>query len=72
MLHLECLTCRTRLYSTEGDPIGDLCPVCGSPLAALRASGNDVNGHRSLPIYGHRLSATAATVLSTSGDEFSR
>jgi hypothetical protein len=37
MWHLKCLTCRTRLYSTEGDPIGDLCPVCGSPLAALRA-----------------------------------
>ena len=72
MRHLKCLTCRTRLYSTEGDPIGDLCPVCGSPLTALRASGNDANGHRSPSMYGHRLSPTAATVFPTSGEEFSR
>jgi hypothetical protein len=72
MRHLKCLTCRTRLYSTEGDPIGDLCPVCGSPLAALRASGDDVNGRRLLPMRGRRFSPTAATVPSTSGDEFYR
>ena len=72
MRHLKCLTCRTRLYSTEGDPIGDLCPVCGSPLAALRACGNDVNGHRPLPRYGHPFSPTAATVLPTGGDQSSR
>jgi len=73
MRHLKCLTCRTRLYSTEGDPIGDLCRVCGSPLAALRASGNDVSGYRSLPMYGHRISPTVATVLpASSGEEFSR
>jgi hypothetical protein len=72
MRHLKCLTCRTRLYSTEGDPIGDPCPVCGSPLAALRASGNDVSGYRSLPMCGHRISPTAAAVLPASGDEFSR
>ena len=35
MAHLKCLACKTRLYSTEGDPIGDLCPVCGSPLVAF-------------------------------------
>jgi hypothetical protein len=72
MRHLKCLTCRTRLYSTEGEPIGDLRPVCGSPLAALRASGDDVNGHRLLAMYGHRFSPTAATVLTTGGDEFAR
>jgi hypothetical protein len=73
MRHLKCLTCRTRLYSTEGDPIGDLCPVCGSQLAALRASGDDLNGHRLLAMYGHRFSATAATVLPTGGgDQFPR
>ena len=72
MRHLKCLTCRTRLYSSEGDPIGDLCPVCGSPLAALRASGDDVIGRRSLPMCGHRLSPTPATVLPASGEEFSR
>ena len=32
MAHLKCLACKTRLYSSEGDPIGELCPVCGSPL----------------------------------------
>ena len=72
MRHLRCLTCRTRLYSSEGDPIGDLCPFCASPLAALRASGDDVIVHRSLSMYGHRLSPTAATVRPASGEEFSR
>ena len=34
MPHLKCLACKTRLQSTESpaDPIGDLCPVCGSLL----------------------------------------
>jgi hypothetical protein len=34
MAHLKCLACKTRLQSTESpaDPIGDLCPVCGSLL----------------------------------------
>ena len=34
MAHLKCLACETRLRSTESraDPIGDLCPVCGSLL----------------------------------------
>ena len=72
MRHLKCLTCRTRLYSTEGDPIGDLCTVCGSPFAALRASGDDVIGHRLPAMYGHRFSPIAATVLPAGGGEFSR
>jgi hypothetical protein len=34
MPHFECLACKTRLHGTDGeaDPIGDLCPVCGSLL----------------------------------------
>ena len=34
MPHFKCLPCKTRLYSTESqaDPIGHLCPVCGSLL----------------------------------------
>ena len=34
MPYFKCLACKTRLYSMEGqaDPIGDLCPVCGSLL----------------------------------------
>ena len=34
MPHVRCLPCKTRLYSGESqaDPIGHLCPVCGSLL----------------------------------------
>ena len=37
MAHFKCLACTTRLYSTdsEADPIGDLCPVCGSLLEPI-------------------------------------
>jgi hypothetical protein len=41
MAHLKCLACKTRLQSTKSraDPIGELCPVCGSllePVGDLR------------------------------------
>ena len=44
MAHLKCLACTTRLYSTESpaDPIGDLCPVCGSLLEPLGDQGEIV------------------------------
>jgi hypothetical protein len=34
MPHFKCVACKTRLYSAAGpaDPVGDLCPGCGSPL----------------------------------------
>ena len=34
MPHFKCTACRTRLYSPTGagDPVGDLCPGCGSLL----------------------------------------
>jgi len=34
MPHFKCLPCKTRLYSRESqaDPIGHVCPVCGSLL----------------------------------------
>ena len=34
MPHFKCLPCETRLCSAQGqaDPIGHLCPVCGSLL----------------------------------------
>jgi hypothetical protein len=37
MEHFKCLACTTRLYRTdsEADPIGDLCPVCGSLLVPI-------------------------------------
>jgi hypothetical protein len=33
MPHLKCEPCRNRLYRAgSGDPVGDLCPACGSLL----------------------------------------
>ena len=34
MPHFKCSACKTRLYSpaVPGDPVGDLCPGCGSLL----------------------------------------
>jgi hypothetical protein len=48
MAHLKCLVCETRLQqSTEGraDPIGDLCPVCGSLLEPVGDLG-EIVGYR--------------------------
>src|SRR5450755_3238918 len=44
MAHLKCLACKTRLQSTESpaDPIGDLCPVCGSLLEPVGDLGEIV------------------------------
>ena len=38
MPHFKCLPCETRLCSAQGqaDPIGHLCPVCGSLLEPVR------------------------------------
>jgi hypothetical protein len=47
MAYLKCLACRTRLQSTESpaDPIGDLCPVCGSLLEPVGDLG-EIVGYR--------------------------
>ena len=47
MAHLKCLACKTRLQSTESpaDPIGDLCPVCGSLMEPLGDVG-EIVGYR--------------------------
>jgi hypothetical protein len=47
MPHLKCLACKTRLQSTESpaDPIGDLCPVCGSLMEPL-GDLSDIVGYR--------------------------
>jgi hypothetical protein len=44
MLCFDCLACKTRLHSTESeaDPIGDLCPVCGSLLEPVADLGEIV------------------------------
>ena len=51
MPHFKCLPCKTRLYSTESqaDPIGRVCPVCGSLLEPVRDLAE---------IVGYRLSET--------------
>jgi hypothetical protein len=47
MPHLKCLACMTCLHSMEGqaDPIGDLCPVCGSLLEPVGDVG-EIVGYR--------------------------
>jgi hypothetical protein len=47
MPHLKCVECRTRLQSTESeaDPIGDLCPGCGSLLEPVGDVG-EIGGYR--------------------------
>jgi hypothetical protein len=44
MPHFKCLVCNTRFYSTESeaDPIGDLCPFCGSLLERVGDLGEIV------------------------------
>src|SRR2546428_11715317 len=53
MPHLKCLPCKTRLYSTESqaDPIGHLCPVCGSLLEPVGDLG-EIVGYRLLETRG--------------------
>jgi hypothetical protein len=53
MAHLKCLACKTRLYSTESpaDPIGDLCPVCGSLLEPVGDLG-EIVGYRVIETRG--------------------
>ena len=55
MAHFKCLACTTRLYSTESEaePIGDLCPVCGSLLAPIGSLGEVVAHRVSEPLGQH-------------------
>jgi hypothetical protein len=47
MPHFKCLPSETRLYSAESqaDPIGHLCPVCGSLLEPVGDLG-EIVGYR--------------------------
>ena len=47
MPHFKCLACKTSLRSreSEADPIGDLCPVCGSLLEPVGDVG-EIVGYR--------------------------
>jgi hypothetical protein len=53
MPQFKCLACNTRLHSTESDadPIGDLCPVCGSLLEPLGDLG-EIVGYRVVESHG--------------------
>jgi hypothetical protein len=53
MAHLKCVERRTRLHSTESeaDPIGDLCPGCGSLLEPVGDLG-EIVGYRVLASRG--------------------
>ena len=62
MAHFKCLACETRLHSTDGraDPIGDLCPVCGSLLEPV-GDLSEIVGYRVIENYGI-TSQTGASV----------
>jgi hypothetical protein len=49
MPHFKCVACKTRLYSTASpaDPVGDLCPGCGSLLEPVSELG-EIVGFRSI------------------------
>jgi hypothetical protein len=67
MPHFKCLACKTRLYSTESeaDPIGDLCPVCGSLLEPVGDLG-EIVGYRIIETRGstsHRGASRAGGLI---------
>ncbi len=53
MPHFKCLACKTRLYCAESqaDPIGHLCPVCGSLLEPVGNLG-EIVGYRVIQTRG--------------------
>jgi hypothetical protein len=53
MRHLKCLACKTCLRSADGeaDPVGDLCPVCGSLLEPVGDLG-EIVGYRVIETRG--------------------
>jgi len=52
-MDFKCLACKTRLHGTEcqADPIGDLCPVCGSLLEPVGDLG-EIVGYRVIETRG--------------------
>jgi hypothetical protein len=67
MRHLKCLACKTCLRSTdsETDPIGDLCPVCGSLLEPVGDLG-EIVGYRVIETRGstsHRGASPAGELI---------
>ena len=64
MLHFKCMACKTRLQSSQSpaDPIGDLCPVCGSLLEPEGDPG-EIVGYRVIKTRG----GTSASGASRAG-----
>jgi hypothetical protein len=67
MAHFKCLGCMTRLHRTEcqADPIGDLCPVCGSLLEPVGDLG-EIVGYRIIETRGsttHRGASVAGQLI---------
>ena len=61
MPHFKCLPCKTRLYSTESqaDPIGHVCPVCGSLLEPVRDLA-EIVGYRLIETRGRTWHSDAS------------
>jgi hypothetical protein len=70
MPYLDCLACSTRLYRTDcqADPIGDLCPDCGSLLEPVGDLGEIVR----FRVIETRGSTSQHSTSSTSPDGASR
>jgi hypothetical protein len=49
MPHFKCIACKTRLYrpTSTADPVGDLCPGCGSLLESV-GELSEIVGFRSI------------------------
>jgi hypothetical protein len=68
MPHFKCLACKTSLRSkeSEADPIGDLCPVCGSLLEPVGDWG-EIVGYRVIETRvstSHRGASVAGQLIS--------
>lgn len=61
MPHFKCAACRIRLYSLAAttDPVGDLCPGCGSLLEPVGAL-SEVVGFRSITRRSSAADASAS------------
>jgi len=67
MAHFKCLACKTRLRSpaSKVDPIGHLCPICGSLLERVGDLG-EIVGYRVIETRGstsHRGASRAGRVI---------
>jgi hypothetical protein len=69
MPHSECQAYETRLRSTESeaDPVGEICPVCGS-LVELADDRDEIVGYRAIETRGSRSHGGASRVAQLIAD----